>query len=127
MREPFRAERLSTLRAHFDGDVLPSQHLALLRRLIATRDILRNELARPFGLLLFVRSQAAVAIDRWHQAGSSIREILKTRNRNSQSGDPNHQHHIPTLRFPLLVFQAEESLCPGALSQQGPIHKDRQG
>lgn len=67
-REPFRAERLSTLRAHFDGEVLPSQHLAHLRRLIATRDILRNELARPFGLLLFVRSQAAVAIDRWHQA-----------------------------------------------------------
>ena len=67
-REPFTAERLSVLRAHFDGDVLPSQRLAHLRRLIATRDILRNELARPFGLLLFVRSQAAVAIDRWHQA-----------------------------------------------------------
>jgi hypothetical protein len=42
-----------------------------LRRYIAARDALRNEFVRPFGLLLLVRSQAAVAIDRWHAANRS--------------------------------------------------------
>jgi DNA mismatch repair ATPase MutS len=42
-----------------------------LRRYIAA-PTLRNEFVRPFGLLLLlVRSQAAVAIDRWHAANRS--------------------------------------------------------
>ena len=65
--EQFSASRLSALRVAFDGQARPSVLIARLRRLIAVRDLLRNELARPFGLLLLVRSQTAVAIDRWHR------------------------------------------------------------
>ncbi len=46
----------------------PSVLIGRLRRYISARDALRNEFIRPFGLLLLVRSQAAVAIDRWHQS-----------------------------------------------------------
>lgn len=63
----FSASRLSALRVAFDGQAPPSVLIARLRRLIAVRDLLRNELARPVGLLLLVRSQTAVAIDRWHR------------------------------------------------------------
>ena len=66
-REHFTASRLSTLRVALDNHTRPSVLLGRLRRLIAVRDLLRNELARPVGLLLLVRSQAAVAIDEWHR------------------------------------------------------------
>ncbi len=66
-REQFSAARLSALRVAFEGQAPPSVLIARLRRLIAVRDLLRNELARPIGLLLLVRSQTAVAIDRWHR------------------------------------------------------------
>jgi hypothetical protein len=63
----FESPRLASLHGTLGGDTRPSQLIGRLRRLIAARDALRNELVRPFGLLLLVRSQAAVAIDRWHQ------------------------------------------------------------
>ena len=66
--EAFTASKLATLRVAFEGADKPSASIARLRRYISARDALRNELVRPFGLLLLVRSQAAVAIDRWHQA-----------------------------------------------------------
>ena len=66
--ERFTAPKLSTLRGALDGARRPSELIAQLRRYIAARDALRNEFVRPFGLLLLVRSQAGVAIDRWHQA-----------------------------------------------------------
>ena len=65
--EVFHAARLATLRGALEGQARPSVLIARLRRSIAARDALRNEFVRPFGLLLLVRSQAAVAIDRWHQ------------------------------------------------------------
>lgn len=64
----FEAPRLAVLRGSLSGDTLPSALIGHLRRLIAARDAMRNEFVRPFGLLLLVRSQSAVAIDRWHQA-----------------------------------------------------------
>jgi hypothetical protein len=67
-QEDFGASRLAALRGALDGEARPSALIARLRRYIAARDVLRNEFVRPFGLLLLVRSQAAVAIDRWHQA-----------------------------------------------------------
>ncbi|HUR35379.1 MAG TPA: hypothetical protein VM032_16355 [Vicinamibacterales bacterium] len=67
-QEQFSAARLTRLRGALDGDARPSTLIARLRRYIAARDALRNEFVRPFGLLLLVRSQAAVAIDRWHAA-----------------------------------------------------------
>ncbi len=48
--------------------VAPSRRLAQLGRYLAARDAVRNEFVRPFAMVLLVRSQAAVAIDRWHTA-----------------------------------------------------------
>jgi DNA mismatch repair ATPase MutS len=48
-----------------DGE-RPSRRIARLQKFIAARDALRNEFARPFAMLLLVRIQSAVAIDRWH-------------------------------------------------------------
>jgi DNA mismatch repair ATPase MutS len=67
-QQRFSTTRLTALCGAFDGQRRPSALIAQLRRYIAARDALRNEFVRPFGLLLLVRSQAAVAIDRWHAA-----------------------------------------------------------
>jgi hypothetical protein len=66
-KEPFTSARLRTLRERLvAGGVLPSRRIARLQRYIAARDVNRNLFMKPFGLLLVVGSQAAVAIDRWH-------------------------------------------------------------
>ena len=68
-RETFTSPRLCGLHARLVADAVPmSRRIARLRTFIAARDALRNEFVRPFALLLLVRSQAAVAIDRWHAA-----------------------------------------------------------
>ena len=68
-QETFEAPYLRTLHARVvNGGVPLSRRLARLRLFIAARDSLRNEFVRPFALLLLVRSQSAVAIDRWHAA-----------------------------------------------------------
>lgn len=69
-QEAFTAPKLTALHGRLDAASVtrPSARIAQLRRYIAARDALRNEFVRPFGLLLLVRSQAAVAIDRWHAA-----------------------------------------------------------
>ena len=67
--ETFASPRLQMLHGRLvkDGARL-SRRIARLRVFIAARDSLRNEFVRPFALLLLVRSQSAVAIDRWHAA-----------------------------------------------------------
>jgi MutS domain V len=68
-RERFTTPRLAELEARIcTAGEPPSRLIARLNRYIAARDSLRNEFVRPFALLLLVRSQAAVAIDRWHAA-----------------------------------------------------------
>jgi MutS domain V len=68
-RERFTTPRLTELETRISTDGQPpSRLIARLNRYIAARDSLRNEFVRPFALLLLVRSQAAVAIDRWHAA-----------------------------------------------------------
>lgn len=65
----FRAPLLRELQGTIRGaSARPSRQLRRLRRLIAARDALRNELLRPIGALLLVRTQLAIAIDRWHSA-----------------------------------------------------------
>lgn len=65
--EAFHSLQLKALhRALVVNDVLPSRRIAQLQFLLAVRDAPRNEFVRPFALLLVLRSQAAVAIDRWH-------------------------------------------------------------
>jgi hypothetical protein len=66
--EEFRSLQLKALRrALLVNDVPPSRQIATLQFLLAVRDVPRNEFVRPFALLLMLRSQAAVAIDRWHR------------------------------------------------------------
>lgn len=68
-REPFSSPRLAVLREMLlTSGVTPAKRIAQLQFYIAARDSLRNEFVRPFAMLLLVRSQAAVAIDRWHAA-----------------------------------------------------------
>jgi len=74
-QDAFTTPKLTALHGRLDAAsvIRPSARIAQLRRYIAARDALRNEFVRPFGLLLLVRSQAAVAIDRWHAAhGASL-------------------------------------------------------
>jgi hypothetical protein len=67
--ETFTSPRLQMLHGRLVKDgVRLSRRIARLRVFIAARDSLRNEFVRPFALLLLVRSQSAVAIDRWHAA-----------------------------------------------------------
>ncbi len=68
-REVFTSPRLRALHEVLVvGDLPPSRRIARLQTCLAARDSLRNEFVRPFALLLLVRSQSAVAIDRWHAA-----------------------------------------------------------
>jgi hypothetical protein len=66
-RETFTSERMTAIHRVLivDGE-RPSRRIARLQKFIAARDALRNEFARPFAMLLLVRIQSAVAIDRWH-------------------------------------------------------------
>jgi DNA mismatch repair ATPase MutS len=68
-RETFKAPRLKAWHQSLTaGGLLPSKTMARLRFFIAVRDAPRNEFVRPFAMLVLARSQAAVAIDRWHAA-----------------------------------------------------------
>jgi hypothetical protein len=66
-REPFESARLQEIRASLSGDgIPPSRRIARLERLVTILDhATLNLLIRPIGALLVVRSQMAVAIDRW--------------------------------------------------------------
>lgn len=78
-RERFTAPRLKTLEAAltFDGRP-PSHRIASLRRLVSWLDATRNQLFAPVAAALLLRSQLAVAIDRWHRtSGPSISEWLR--------------------------------------------------
>ena len=74
-REPFTCARLEAVRtALFGAGEPPSRRIARLERLVTSLDhVTLNMLFRPVGALLLVRSQMAVAIDRWHAAnGPSV-------------------------------------------------------
>ena len=67
-RESFTSSRLEAVRAAlFDGGLSPSRRIARLERLVSLLDqATLNPMMRPIGALVVVRSQVAVAIDRWH-------------------------------------------------------------
>lgn len=101
----FESPRLAALHGTLGGDVPPSQLIGRLRRFIAARDALRNELVRPFGLLLLVRSQAAVAIDRWHQAnrGALARWLVTIGEFEAFSSLATHAYEHPADPFPTVT------------------------
>jgi hypothetical protein len=78
-REPFTSPRLVSLRAALaTGDVMPSRRIATLARLMSWLDSTRNQFFAPIALVLLLRSQLAVAIDRWHGSyGHAVGEWLR--------------------------------------------------
>ena len=65
----FDSPRLNDIRARLTTEGQPpSRRIRRLEWYLAARDSLRNEFVRPFAMVLQVRGQSAVAIDRWHQA-----------------------------------------------------------
>ena len=78
-RERFTAPRLKALEAALTlGGRPPSRRIASLRRLVSWLDATRNQLFVPVAAVLLLRSQLAVAIDRWHRTwGPSISEWLR--------------------------------------------------
>jgi hypothetical protein len=67
-REPFTSPRLSALHgALVQGGTLPSRRLRRLQSLVSILDSTLNPLFVLPAMVLLVRQQAAVAIDRWHR------------------------------------------------------------
>jgi hypothetical protein len=68
-RETFASARLAAVHGRLVKDgVMPSARLRRLQSYTSILDSLHNPLFAPVGALLLVRSQMAVAIDRWHAA-----------------------------------------------------------
>ncbi len=71
-REPFTSPRLVAVHARLVRDgVMPSTRMRRLQSFVSALDSMHNPLFAPFGALLLVRSQMAVAIDRWHAANGA--------------------------------------------------------
>ena len=67
--ETFASPKLTAILARLvRAGVKPSARLKRLQSFVSALDSMHNPLFAPFGVLLLVRSQAAVAIDRWHAA-----------------------------------------------------------
>jgi MutS domain V len=66
-REPFVSPRLADVHARLVQEgTPPSATMRRLQAFVSMLDSLHNPLFAPIGALLLVRSQMAVAIDRWH-------------------------------------------------------------
>jgi hypothetical protein len=78
-RERFTAPRLTALQSSLTtGGLPPSRRIARLRTLVSWLDSTRNQLFGPVAAIVLLRSQLAVAIDRWHARwGPSVGEWLR--------------------------------------------------
>ena len=77
--ERFTAPRLAALhRALLTDGVPPSQRIAQLRTMVSWLDSTHNMLFAPIAIVLLMRQQLAIAIDRWHGAyGRAVAEWLR--------------------------------------------------
>ena len=109
-REPFTSARLEAVRAALFGDGMPpSRRIARLERLVSVLDqATLNLLFRPIGALLVVRSQVAVAIDRWHAAhGPTVAAWLRAvGDIEALSALATYAYEHPADPFPALVETA---------------------
>jgi hypothetical protein len=106
-REAFVSARLASVRASLlvEG-VPPSRRIAALRRLVMWLDqATLNLWFRPIGALLLVRSQTAVAIDRWHGAhGPAIATWVRAVGEiEALSALATYAYEHPADPFPTLV------------------------
>jgi hypothetical protein len=115
-REPMTSPRLTALQSTLmQGGVTPSHRIERLRLFVSILDSTHNLLFKPIGLLLLVRSQAAVAIDRWHATnGHAVSEWLRVVGElEAIASLANHAYEHPADPFP-------------GLSESGPVF-DAQG
>ena len=77
--ERFTSPRLAALHlALLTGGVPPSQRIAQLRTLVSWLDSTHNMMFAPIAVILLLRQQLAIAIDRWHAAyGPAVAEWLR--------------------------------------------------
>jgi len=67
-RETFESPRLAALhRTLGRSGAMPSAHIARLQRLVSAADSTANQIFAPIAAVLLVRTQAAMAINRWHE------------------------------------------------------------
>jgi hypothetical protein len=106
-REPVVSPRLAAVRAALlvEGSS-PSRRIAALRRLVSWLDqATLNLWFRPIGALLLVRSQMAIAIDRWHAVhGPTIPTWLRAIGEyEAFSAFATYSYEHPADPFPTLV------------------------
>jgi CBS domain-containing protein len=106
-REPFTSVRLEAVRGALFGDgVPPSRRIAQLERLVSLHDqATLNPLMRPIGALFVVRSQVAVAIDRWHAThGTTVTAWLRAVGEiEALSALATYAYEHPADPFPTIV------------------------
>ena len=74
-REAFGAARLAAIQA--DLHSRPSHRIATLQRFVSALDSMANQIFGPIAAALALRSQMAIAIDRWHrQSGPEVSRWL---------------------------------------------------
>lgn len=132
-QERFTSPRLVLLESVFAaGGRLPSRRIADLRRLVSWLDASRNQLFAPIAGALLLRSQLAVAIDRWHVTwGPSVSEWLRVAGElEAFASLAAYAYEHPADPFPTLVddevvFHAEglaHPLIPGRDSVPNDVH-----
>jgi hypothetical protein len=130
-RQPFSSPRLAGIRQTlFQGHASPSSLIRGLRRYVAAVDATQNQLFRPIAPLLLVRSQAAVAIDRWHAANRTALDawLRAVGDLEALSSLATHAYEHPADPFPDLqeggpVFRAE-GLAHPLLVESSAVRND---
>jgi len=111
-REAFTSSRLEAVRAAlFDGGMPPSRRIARLERLVSMLDqATLNPMMRPIGALVVVRSQVAVAIDRWHaEHGPSVASWLRAvGDIEALSALATYAYEHPADPFPTMIEDGAE-------------------
>ena len=109
-RERFSSPRLIALRgALATRDVMPSRRIATLAQLVSWVDSTRNQFFAPIAILLLLRSQFAVGIDRWQKAyGPAVGEWLRVVGElEALAALATYAYEHPADPFPVFVDGAE--------------------
>jgi DNA mismatch repair ATPase MutS len=132
-REKFTMPRLAALQAALiAGGRPPSRRIADLRRLVSWLDSTRNQIFGPIAAALLLRSQLAVAIDRWHgHWGHSVSEWLRIVGElEALAALATYHYEHPADPFPTLmeggpVFDAQSlghPLIPDKAAVRNDVH-----
>jgi DNA mismatch repair ATPase MutS len=104
--EPLGAGRLAKIGASLVRDgAPPSALIARLRKYVSALDSTENQLFRPVAALLLVKSQAAVAIDRWHaeHRAALVEWLQAVGELEALSSLATHAYEHPADVFPEIV------------------------